>query len=355
MLNLGKVILKAFSKFREYILLAIILLIHFIITFNLYDTQINVIEENNYFDFSLNAKTDINELQQRLENYSDILYSFRGIFAEHGLLTKEEWDLHVDSFKLLERYLGINALGYIHIVNDENYDEYISLMNKTYTKYDQFKDGFKIFPDDSLDEMHVLTYRSPFNPSEEAIGFNVYSLDSRKSAIDLAIKEKVPVSTAKLDFAYSVEGDTFLIFLPVQFQDKITGELVIALQIDNLIQHVYPEYYSNSIIGLEIYDTTDNTILDDSNAIFKGLDIEPSGLKPIDFNFEFGFRNWLVRMTPSSYYLPTVDELAFTTTVFFILAVSGATLTILLYQLILDSIKRSKIYIESTTPKHLRV
>lgn len=342
--NLSKLIHK---NFKDYIFLCFILAFHFVTTFFIYRTQVTIIEDNKYYDFAVNAEVDINELQRRLEHYADALYSFRGVFASHGFISKAEWDVHVDSFKLLERYPGVNALGYIHIVTNENKAEYLEKMNQTYGKYDQFKDGFKIFPDDSLDEMHVLTYRSPFDPTVEALGFNVHSEEVRAKAIDYSIEKRIPVSTAKLDFAYSIQGDSFLVFLPTQYNDKVTGELVLAFQVDDLIRDVYPKYYSSNIIGLEIYDKTDTSEESDSNLIFRGLDIGESDLEPIEFNFIFGERNWLVRLIPSTYYLPSVDEMAFANALFFILSISGATLAILFYQLILDRIKTSRIYLKS--------
>jgi CHASE1-domain containing sensor protein len=114
-----------------------------------------------------------NSVRQRVEVFEEALRSEAGFVSVNERLDQAEWSASIEASKVLERYPGIEGVGYIDVVN-AGIDEYIEQARLT--------DGsFALTPPGEREVYAPIRYVEPLTQlNMAAIGFDAYSEQSRR-------------------------------------------------------------------------------------------------------------------------------------------------------------------------------
>jgi CHASE1-domain containing sensor protein len=78
------------SYIRKKIFLGIIIVFHILFSIFIWYRESNYAQERAIIQFEDKAIAESYDISQRLETYSDVLYSLRGMFADNSTITKYE-------------------------------------------------------------------------------------------------------------------------------------------------------------------------------------------------------------------------------------------------------------------------
>jgi CHASE1-domain containing sensor protein len=214
------------------------------------------------FEFENNTEKLTHSIRDKLTQYSALVSGAKGFYSASKLIEPDEWKLFVEAQNIKENYPGIQGLGFInHIEND---DDIATL--------EQFMSGygvdFKIWPEGIRDEYYPIQYLEPQDyRNKRAIGYDIYSEPTRRQAAELAEITGKTVITGKLTLVQETDEDVqfgFLMLQPVYFnngsiqseQDRVThihGFVYSVFRINDLMNSLLdPSLLQN--IGLTIYD-----------------------------------------------------------------------------------------------------
>lgn len=95
----------------------------------------------------------------------------------NGQITHAQWSAYVANLSLLERYPGINGIGVIESVEpgEESVSQYLAEMK-------QEREGFTMYPPHDRDILLPISYISPVEGNEKAIGLDVAHEQNRYQA-----------------------------------------------------------------------------------------------------------------------------------------------------------------------------
>jgi len=114
----------------------------------------------------------------RFKIYEEVLRSAAGIFAGSENVTMEEWVNYVEATKIKERYPGVQGIGYVKIVNDDELDNFLrqasmdTLLN------------FDITPIGERQLYAPVLYVAPASSiNMNVVGYDMFSESVRKEAM----------------------------------------------------------------------------------------------------------------------------------------------------------------------------
>lgn len=165
-------------------------------------------------EFKAIAQDNENALRYRLDSYSHALLGGLSYFQNVPNLTRESWNNYLSVIPLKENYTGINGVGVIYPVPEQNKAEFIS---------EAQKDGaptFSIHPETHNLPNYVIKYIYPEESNQAAIGLNIAFEKNRREAAELARDTGDPAITKKISL---VQDDTqspgFLLLYPIYDQN----------------------------------------------------------------------------------------------------------------------------------------
>ncbi len=154
-------------------------------------------------------------IQQRMGSYVDAHYSGVGLFAASDNVTEDEWRNFVRAIRLVERYPGVNGLGYAVAVSHRKRDEFVASIRKVSgSKYD-------ITPSGERDDYYAIKFIEPIESNRPALGFDMGSESTRRTAMDAARDRGVPVLSGQVVLVQdAAKTPGFLLYVPVYDSDQ---------------------------------------------------------------------------------------------------------------------------------------
>ncbi|MBI3494709.1 CHASE domain-containing protein [Candidatus Saccharibacteria bacterium] len=204
------------------------------------------------------TKTDIKE---RIRIYEDVLRAGVGLFGASDNVTRNEWKQFINIFELPKRYPGIQAVGYIEKINNEDLQSHVeSAHSEGLTDYIVRPAGYRPV-------YYVVTYIDPAtSENNKVLGFDLYSENQRQKAMDLARDTGKVTLSDKLsiiqdDPVYKKPG--FLMFLPIYKRDtspenieqrrsENTGYIYAAFRTKDLLDKL--QISQDRHFGFQLYD-----------------------------------------------------------------------------------------------------
>lgn len=130
--------------------------------------------------FQREAQQNVDLIIERLRKYEEALWAGVALFRASDEVNYDEWKKFAQTFKIGERYKGINGLGVIFNIAKED----ISTLEK---KIQKFQPKFKIYPQHSNNYILPITYIEPLDLNFKAHGLDVAN---EKNRLEAAIKAK---------------------------------------------------------------------------------------------------------------------------------------------------------------------
>ncbi len=196
----------------------------------------------------------------RMLDYEQVLRGTAGLFSASESVTREEWRRYYDELQLNVFYPGIQGVGYAPQVPGAVRERFIAEVRA------RGHPGYTIQPPGDRADYVPILYLEPFSGRNlRAFGFDMYSDQVRRDAMDRAIEQGRPVLSGKVTLPQETEHNIqagFLIYIPiyrkgmsvdtVEQRHRATQGFVFGVfRAGNLISRIIDDERD---VGLALYD-----------------------------------------------------------------------------------------------------
>lgn len=173
-------------------------------------------------EFQINAKLLSQLLQYQIHSVSDALYGLKGLLRATQMPTPEQF--YAYSAPVLTRSPSIHGLSWNTVVAGKDLTTFDQSMQQLYAKQNLSKpfqtvqrdQNGALVPVTPRPQHVVVSLIEPFERNQQVLGYDVYSQDDRKYALDQSFKLKQEYPTPPIQLVQdSVSQAGVLIFLPV--------------------------------------------------------------------------------------------------------------------------------------------
>lgn len=326
---------KEIFRLRRFFLPLVVLVICLIMTFSVgyYLNENN--DENLRKEFDLETQNIIHLIDERFKNYEQVLTGGTGLFYASERVDRDEWSSYVSTQNIQERFPGIQGVGYSEFVGSkENLEAHIDEVRKDYPEYE-------IKPAGDRAEYHAIVFLEPLDVrNQQAIGYDMYSQETRRNAMNIARESGRPALTGKVTLVQEIDEDVqagFLLYLPLykkEFSTETSQQRISAFKgliyspfrMNDFMDGLFGDGESDTI-HFEIYDEEileENKMYDHSNAgDFVDAGYEPKLEKTAEMDI-FG-RNWIIVFNERESFVIAKNE-----NLFWILIITGSIISFLL-------------------------
>lgn len=203
--------------------------------------------------FREDSKEYAARLIESIENYGDLLYAAKGLYAANDISSRT-WHDFIRGQYAFDRYHGLQVLGFARSIEASELPAHTQQIQK-----ELGGQTFEIYP--KTEGTHiVLDYIEQKDEhvsiSDTAQGFNLMSEPVRQTAIEQADASGSIVATAPLRLVKS-DNMGFLLILPLLAKDKPKAYAVSAFDITSLIDKTLKPSLSRYGASVVISDVTD--------------------------------------------------------------------------------------------------
>ena len=165
-------------------------------------TLLDLDNQTQKLEFDSTAEKISNQIHDQLKTHEQVLMGFVGLFSASILVEPIEFAHFFEIQKIKERFPNIQGVGYIehaHSATDRN-----QLVDRL---HEQGLD-YKIYPEGYRPEYYPVVFLEPQDfRNQRAIGYDVYSEDIRRQAIDQAIKTGQTTVTGDIILVQETEDE----------------------------------------------------------------------------------------------------------------------------------------------------
>jgi len=244
---------------------------------------------------SLTEKTAM-KIQDKLQTHEQVLLGFKGLFLASYDVEPAEFTTFFNSQNIPDRFPDNQGVGYNEYVTGENEK------NELVKRLTEYGIDYAIHPQGTRPVYVPVVYLEPQDVrNKRALGYDVYSEETRKQAIDQAIKTGKTTLTGKIILVQEISGyvqNGFLMLLPVYENDEKTGSaklkgfITSVFRMNDFVVGVLDEHLFE-YMELKIYDQSQ----DSENLFFDSSNIKsiPGGNKfSKSLMVDFGGREWFL-------------------------------------------------------------
>lgn len=286
------------SKLSLFILVVGILL-SLIVGFQSYK---NLLEKDKLKFNAINKKT-VQNIQDRMDTYREVLYSGIGLFkASNNKVDREAWHRFVKELHLNEYYPGIQGVGYSVVLYENELEK-----NKKQIRAEGFKE-YEVHPKGKRDFYTSIIYLEPFEwRNQRAFGYDMYSNEVRRAAMKRAIETTKSSLSGKVRLVQENGQDEqagFLLYLPLYKENSILS--TVQQRYKSIQGFVYSPFRAKDFmlgiindsfdyIQLKVYDSD---VINEENLLFNSNEKNLktyNGFKQIN-TINFDGRTWTVEI-----------------------------------------------------------
>ena len=302
----------------------------------------------------------VDHVQQRILTYQQALHGLRAFFDSSKEVTREEYHDYITSLQLLERYPGIEGLGFAKLVPRDRLSQHTDEIRK------QGFGDYAVHPESDFEFYTPVVFIEPFaGRNLAAFGFNLYSETVRRSALVRSRDSGQAAITEKLTLVQETGEDIqtgLLMYLPLydqgqphetlaQRRKSIYGWVGAVFRMGDLMAGLGHEYEGDhyhmhtSDLSLEIYDgdeVSEQAIMYQSSSLSPG---QASAFKNIG-KIQVADHVWtsVIQARPSfmQRYHSRVPELVLITCIAFSLLLTFLVRALIRSRSMIDDVARSE-------------
>ncbi len=218
--------------------------------------------------FQQEAEKRIEDSNQTIGNrlvlVTTVLSSGSGLFGASEQVTRVEWNSFIGQVYQQRLFPGVRAFGYVSYVKSGELQEHTTAMRQI------SKPDYAVVPVTNETDIHApISFLAPPNTKRErVIGYNMYSNETRRNAINIARDSGKVSLSGKVDLVAHRNGTPsergLILFQPIYHKNKplgtveqrrqnIMGFTYAVIVIDEMFSGVFGSNNNNDI-GIEIYD-----------------------------------------------------------------------------------------------------
>lgn len=120
-------------------------------------------------------------VMQRLRSYEDLLRGAAGLFNASEQVTAQEWATYFASYELISRHPSNPVIGYSKVFSPSDQESVRKEIEERESR------SISIFPESRGNSLSAVTFIEPLNTlNRQILGYNMYTDDARKAAMDKA-------------------------------------------------------------------------------------------------------------------------------------------------------------------------
>ncbi|WP_407571257.1 CHASE domain-containing protein [Deinococcus altitudinis] len=216
------------------------------------------------------------ELRQRFEGYAGVLVGVRASWEAVAVaptsagwvqpaLSSQQFGRLVSGLNLAARFPGLNSLGYAPLLPASGRAAYARQLPLVAGDPDA-----ELHPSSRLALAAPVTYLVPAAPNSGLLGFDMYTDQARRVAIDQAIGSGVVTATRQVELLHlplnEADRGGLILYLPLRREGRVTGLLYAPLRLSAVLP---------TSVAASAQDRLSTKILVDG----QGLGLEGSGLQ----------------------------------------------------------------------------
>ncbi|NIM25002.1 MAG: hypothetical protein GTN35_03270 [Nitrososphaeria archaeon] len=211
---------------------------------------------NNEFD----SRTEnlVDSVVNRLSHHEQVLMGAKGLFLSSEEVTYDEWKEFITSQDIRQRFPGIQGVGYIESVTSDLQKTELKNKMESYGIED-----FSIHPEGIRDEYYPVIYLHPMDVrNQKALGYDVYTQETRREAVDLSATTGQTTITGKIILVQEDESlgkiqNGFLMLMPIYENESQTsdpkGFVYAVFRMDDFIYGLF-DLGEFENLNMKIYD-----------------------------------------------------------------------------------------------------
>jgi diguanylate cyclase (GGDEF)-like protein len=171
-------------------------------------------EQDAQADFDGRVRELVNNLDQRMQTYVQVLYGVQGLFASSQQVDREEFQTYLAGQDLNRHFPGVHGVGYMQLVGAHQVEAHQAIVRRG------GHPDYRVFPPGQRDWYSPIIYLEPFTDNNRlAFGFDPASEGRRRAALEQARDSGLPAMSASIKLVQEIAGTPeqsgFLIVLPV--------------------------------------------------------------------------------------------------------------------------------------------
>jgi PAS domain S-box-containing protein len=253
----------------------LILLISLICTIGVVFYYANATETSNNLRFKNGLQRTRLSITDHFNTFIALLRGGTGLYAANGNLSRKEFKAFVDHIQLQTNYPGIQGIGHIKRVSQDELPVLIDQMHQ-----EGFSD-FAVHPNSQSQEYYITVFIEPLDKrNQAAIGFNSYADPTRRAAMMRAGDTGLPALSGKVTLVqeiYAKKQAGFVVYVPIykggltlatlpERRNFLEGFIYSPFRSDDVFKGIVGNE-STMRINFKIYDgkvTNEKTLLYDS-------------------------------------------------------------------------------------------
>lgn len=255
-------------------------------------------------------------LHERFMLYEESLRGSLGLFYASQFVDRDEWRAYVKALEIEKTLPGINGMGYIEYVKQENLDTYLTKIHESGLP------NFKNHPATDFPDKMVIQYIEPLEKNIEALGLDIGFEQNRRAAAEKSRDEGIPVLTKAIELVQDHEKQSgFLLLIPVygskklpptieERQRDISGWVYAPFMSRNFLTDFFPSHIKE--LKFDIYD---GDKIDHSKLIYSSYAEQSAQIQAADKNgfssmeiFPLAATNWTIHWHSSDEFKPPTDH-----------------------------------------------
>ncbi|WP_343731835.1 CHASE domain-containing protein [Duganella sp.] len=180
-------------------------------------------EQDAQADFDGRVRELVNNLDQRMQTYVQVLYGVQGLFASSLQVDRDEFQTYLTGQDLNRHFPGVHGVGYMQLIGPHQLAAHQAIVRRG-----GFPD-YQVFPPGQRAWYAPIVYIEPFSGSNRrAFGYDAASEPRRRAALEQARDSGQPAMSARIRLVQeggAPEQAGFLVVLPVYNHPQPTGTL----------------------------------------------------------------------------------------------------------------------------------
>jgi CHASE1-domain containing sensor protein len=256
---------------KRTLVIVVIIALGLTLTFILFQARV-LNQTTRQGEFSQRAALGATALQRNVQEHLEVLYGLAALYATAA----QPLSPHREAFReltksLLQRYPGVQSLGWIPRVSEAEREAYLAAARKdgiSDFQITEWTPKMQTVRTARRDVYYPIFYIEPLEQHRAAVGFNLGSVPSYMEAMQKALSTEEAVASSWRSLAQDTgEQFGFLLFVPVYkhgvphrtFEERrmhLQGFTMAMFRLDTLVQQSLQGMLLGTI-GLELADVTD--------------------------------------------------------------------------------------------------
>ena len=284
------------------------------VTTIVWGTILDLDRQSQELEFNSLTEKSAAQIEDQLKTHEQVLMGVQGLFLASYEVEPAEFTSFFNSQKIPDRFPDIQGVGYNEYVSGENEK------NELVKRLAGYGLDYDIHPEGTRPLYVPVVYLEPQDVmNKRALGYDIYSEEIRKEAIDKAIKTGKTTLTGKIILVQETSQDVqngFLMHLPVYENDEKTGsaklkgfvtavfrinDFVEGILDENLLEYMEFKIYDGPPDPENLFfDSSNGKSMNEGNKFSKSLVIDFGGREWfLDFNgsipqSDFDQSNWMI-------------------------------------------------------------